>query len=80
MNGKPVIAGRKMEHNMKDLGWENDWTPPNIIGQPRIDNTPQIVRDCKAAGHIATATNIGRCLTRCTCEQCGITYRVDSSD
>jgi transposase-like protein len=40
-------------------------------------DTPEIVKNCK---HIRKVVNIGRCYNQFTCEECGFTYKVDSSD
>lgn len=75
---------------MKYLGYANGWHPPvpmkRVDGRwvvdesQRVDHTPQIVKDCQAKGHKTQYTQIGRCLSACTCTECDYTYKMDSSD
>ena len=55
-----------MERNIKSYGYANAWIM-----------TPQVIHNCH---HERKSQNIGKCLTRYTCEKCGFTYVVDSSD
>lgn len=64
---------------LKDLGWANHW------GGYNSEKTPTEVKECRAAGHKRTDTDIGRPPNRglnhlVTCEQCGIQWHYDSSD
>jgi len=51
---------------MKDLGYMNGWT-----------KTPKIVEKCE---HNVERTSDCKCVERVTCNVCGYTYCVDSSD
>lgn len=52
---------------IKYLGWANGWG----------NETPEIVLKCT---HRQKVEQTGRCEHRHTCEICGYTYMVDSSD
>lgn len=52
---------------IKYLGWANGWG----------NETPEIVLKCT---HRQKVERTGRCEHRHTCEICGYTYMVDSSD
>ena len=55
-------------NNIQSLGYANSWG----------DNVPDIVKNCKhTKKHKKT---IERSVTSVTCEICGYTYKVDSSD
>jgi len=55
-------------NNIQSLGYANSWG----------DNVPDIVKNCKhTKKHNKT---IERNVTSVTCEICGYTYKVDSSD
>lgn len=59
---------------IKDLGWANGW-----------GKTPDIVKDCrdsreKGEDHDMQGHSGGRCVSVTTCNTCGYTYRIDSSD
>ena len=55
-------------NNIQSLGYANSWG----------DNVPDIVKNCK---HIKKYNEtIKRNVTSVTCEICGYTYKVDSSD
>ena len=41
---------------------------------------PEEMKACQDQHHVLKETNIGRCYNRYTCEICGISYTVDSSD
>lgn len=55
------------EKEIKYLGWANGWG----------DDYPEIVAKCTHRQKVETT---GRCEHRHTCEICGYTYMVDSSD
>lgn len=61
---KPPEAPKPKE--IQGLGWANGWT-----------ETPEIVKNCT---HKQIVEQTGRCEHRHTCEICGYTYMVDSSD
>lgn len=52
-----------------DFGWANGWA-----------ENPKLVQKCRRAHHLGKDERVGRCSTRYTCDICGYTYRVDSSD
>ena len=54
---------------MKNLGYANGWT-----------ETPTEVKKCEELGHRTWSRNVGRCNTEHGCDECGYTYKVDSSD
>lgn len=53
----------------KDLGFANGWR-----------QVPKEVLQCRIEKHSLKFESVGRCLTKYTCEICGYTYKVDSSD
>jgi len=61
---KPAETPKPKE--IKGLGWANGWT-----------EIPEIVKNCT---HKQKVEQTGRCEHRHTCEICGYTYMVDSSD
>ena len=54
---------------MTDYGYLNGW-----------NNTPEQVKKCREEQHPLKVENIGRCLNKYTCNICGYTYKIDSSD
>lgn len=54
---------------MQNLGYVNGW-----------DETPEIVKKCEEKNHKRDFKEIGSCKTKCICEECGYTYKIDSSD
>lgn len=64
---------KSSQSKLKDLGWANAWK----------DDPPE-VKACKAKGHHSVSVDVGpphRGLENVVvCEECGIVYRVDSSD
>lgn len=56
---------------LKDLGWANGW------GE---DPAEYAKHKTEGAKHPVKTSTEGSCVTRYTCEVCGITWRVDSSD
>jgi transposase-like protein len=38
------------------------------------------IRKCEKLKHSRRETNIGRCFNRYTCDKCGFSYEIDSSD
>lgn len=40
----------------------------------------EAIRKCSKLKHRTKETNIGRCFNRYTCEICGFSYEIDSSD
>lgn len=57
-----------------DLGWANGWGPEDL----------QIVKQCKALGHIPKECNLDLTMHglhhEVRCVQCGYVYHYDSSD
>ena len=53
---------------MNDLGYLNEWHK----------DPPEIYKKCRREGHKLSVTNIGRCLNRYTCKECGYFYTIDS--
>jgi hypothetical protein len=51
-----------------DLGFSNGWR-----------KAPDIVQECRKAGHLPKSENAGKCLTKITCDRCGYFYTDDSS-
>jgi hypothetical protein len=62
-----------MQAKLIDLGWQNGWK-----------EIPAVVMLCSESGHDRTTTPVGP--SPCPnvhvvrCEQCGYSYRIDSSD
>jgi len=66
----PLLShGEKQE--MMDLDYVNGWK-----------ETPKIVKTCNEKGHVKKFKphSMFRCVTVVTCEVCGYTYKIDSSD
>lgn len=57
------------EHGYKDLGYANGWK-----------NTPDIIKKCKAKGHVREYKNVGRGVTEYSCPICKYKYSIDSTD
>ena len=53
-------------NDLVNFGYANGWT---LI--------PEKVKNCI---HVKSEENIGKCLTKITCKQCGFTYKIDSGD
>lgn len=55
-----------------DLGWMNGWSK----------DRPQQYRDCVSAGHIPSVIVSGwrGTVETCTCNKCGIQWKIDSGD
>jgi len=62
-------ASIKKLDRFQDFGWANGW-----------DKTPRLIQKCRRAQHLKKDEHVGRCATQYTCNICGYTYRVDSSD
>ena len=67
--GLPSHQKKEEERKMKNLGYANGWT-----------ETPTEVKKCEELGHRTWSRNVGRCNTEHGCDECGYTYKVDSSD
>ena len=75
-NGCPLCCDKAVEEwekqrkeaQLRDLGYANGW-----------QDTPDIVKACRARGHIPEEINRGRCLNEYRCVECGYKYLVDSS-
>jgi len=76
---------------MENLGWANNWHVSRVWRydedgnevtiREAEDNTPQVVKDCREAGHkLVVKDNHAARVSTVTCEVCGYLYKVDSSD
>lgn len=68
--GKQIRESEKKEP--RNFGTIN-FAPGNAEVWKAIDK-------CGELGHSRKETNIGRCLNRYTCDKCGFSYEIDSSD
>ena len=56
------------EPAVKDFGWANGW-----------DKQPEMVKECRAAGHTTLEKALGMHDNEVRCDQCGYVYRYNSS-
>lgn len=68
---------------IKHLGDSNGWGSKTLWGPNagKIEPTPpEYLEHKEKGGHTVKSETIGRCYTRYTCETCGISWNIDSSD
>ena len=64
-----------MEKELVNLGYMNGWA-----GDKGKENYA-IVLNCREAGHTREShSDHVRCISTCTCRECGYTYKIDSGD
>lgn len=70
MSPERTLGLLKIGLETSDLGYANGWG----------DDVPEIVKNCKKAGHARRQDVIGRCLHEISCAICNYKFKVDSSD
>ncbi len=67
-----IMHGKKETKMLENLGWMNSWKQDG--------EEYKLIKECREQGHSSSDTGDNyRCVSTSTCEECGYTYKIDSS-